>query len=87
MSNLIKIPAAVNAHKHDCADCHFCGAFRDLDKVGQVDVYFCPGDRSLILRDGDDGDYASFPLDIAELVSVQSPAWAMAYDLYEGRPR
>jgi hypothetical protein len=86
MANLIKIPAAV--HAHDCGACVHCGSFRDLDSRTQTDVYYCPLDHSLIMRDGSEGpEYSSFSVGLAELVSVQSPDWAFAYDLYERRPQ
>lgn len=84
MANLIKLTAAV--HSHDCTTCVYCGSFKDLDRCGQTDVYFCPSENSLVMRtSSEESDYASFPVRTAELIAVQSPAWAMAFDLYEGR--
>lgn len=49
-------------HEHDCDRCVFLG------QIAEQDLYFCPPEGSVILRDGPDGDYASFQEDHAMLV-------------------
>lgn len=86
MANLIKTTLAV--HAHDCTDCSYCGSIADIGNDRYADIYYCPMDNSLIMRDGSEGpDYASFPVHIAEVVAARAPDWAMAYDLYERRPQ
>lgn len=82
MANLVIV--SKKFHSHDCNSCRYCGSFLDKETADGVDVYYCPSEGSLVLRDGTFGsDYSSFPLEIAELIAVQSPTWAMAYDLYD----
>ncbi len=56
-------------HKHDCDQCHFLGHFDDRQRDEIVDLYYCDrykeghGRRHmLIVRYGDEGEYASYPL-------------------------
>lgn len=63
---LIKIAKAqanlVPLHTHDCDDCVYLGqvGLRDRQAEQTQDVWYCPGEKTLILRFGRDGDYMSF---------------------------
>lgn len=48
----------VSRHEHDCDACIFMGHFEDND------LWFCPGDKSLISRYGPDGDYRSLTIEV-----------------------
>lgn len=79
------IKAPNQRYEHDCSCCEFLGQAADAD------VYYCPEQKSVILRSGDEGpEYASFPLFIARRAarqdaSVTSAQWALAVALVDAR--
>lgn len=73
-------------HTHDCECCVLVGRADCSGHSGvKHDVYLCgEGERgTLVARYGQDGDYASFPVALAEQVAAAGPGiWADFHSLY-----
>lgn len=55
-------------YKHDCNSCIFLGNYKDKDSISNLklrnfDVYYCPENKDIIFRYGEDSYYISYTLD------------------------
>lgn len=72
----------VARHKHDCGHCILIG------QTTNDDVYYCPPNEDLVLRDGDDlGEFAAFPMSVARLAAEKGNSrgnrWGVACLLWD----